>query len=375
MATLLEHMTVSWSVHGLAGNTDCFAVSTSSFASPFLGGYDKEQIRGNSIKFDIDPDNKTLEVPLREVIASTTLQNSQTSLHPGNGSVTMRIDSSTSYLWLPTDMCDASTEAFGLIERADSGFFLVNATTQKRLMQMDPTLTFTIGHGATNSDSLSFRFPYSAFNQYVGAPYYGFNVSYFPIRRAANGSQYVLGRAFLQEAYLIVDWERNKFNLSQASHSNGSSYLIPISGVREGEHRLSGGELASIIISCLVVAIVVFGAWLWQSYQHQPPEPSNQYKEEDESYCKKLELNFIQEAFDRKARLDSGASELDPDNGLLELTGRSWEQELMSTQILEMEGDGALRELGAESVSKPLETVQGESKATKDRVSVHELEA
>lgn len=350
-------------------------MTTPSFASLTLGGYDKEQIQGSSIEFDIDPGNKTLEVPLRQIIASTTLQNSQTSLHSGNGTVTMRIDSSTSYLWLPTDVCDAFTKAFGLIERTDSEFFLVHATTQKQLMQMNPTITFTIGHGATSSDSLSFRFPYSAFNQYVGAPYYGFNVSYFPIRRAANESQYVLGRSFLQEAYLVVDWEKNKFNLSQASHSNGSLYLVPIPGIEEGEHRLSAGELAGIIISCLVVAIVVFAAWLWQSYQHQPLEPSDKFKEEDESYCKKLELDFIQEALDRKARLDSGASELDPDNGLLELTGKSWDQELMSTQILEMEGDGALQELGAESVSRLLQAVQDESRATKDRASLHELEA
>ena len=39
---------------------------------------------------------------------------------------------------------------------------------------------------------------------------------YFPLRRAANDSQYILGRTFLQSAHLIADYDRNIFNLSQA---------------------------------------------------------------------------------------------------------------------------------------------------------------
>src|ERR1019366_4883174 len=38
---------------------------------------------------------------------------------------------------------------------------------------------------------------------------------YFPLKRAANDSQTTLGRAFLQEAYLIVDYERSNFSLYQ----------------------------------------------------------------------------------------------------------------------------------------------------------------
>lgn len=39
---------------------------------------------------------------------------------------------------------------------------------------------------------------------------------------------YVLGRTFLQEIYVVVDYVRNNFSLSQAYPEGGSSRIIPI---------------------------------------------------------------------------------------------------------------------------------------------------
>ena len=39
---------------------------------------------------------------------------------------------------------------------------------------------------------------------------------YFPLRRAQNETQYALGRTFLQQVCLIVDYDRNRFSVSQA---------------------------------------------------------------------------------------------------------------------------------------------------------------
>lgn len=49
-------------------------------------------------------------------------------------------------------------------------------------------------------------------------------VDYFPLRRAADSSQYRIGRAFLQEAYLQVDYERNTFSVFQALFDK---YAVP----------------------------------------------------------------------------------------------------------------------------------------------------
>jgi hypothetical protein len=67
--------------------------------------------------------------------------------------------------------------------------------------------------------------PYDAFDLQLSYPYLP-NTTYadpskyyFPLRQAANETQYVLGRAFLQEAYLITDYERNNFSIHQAVHN------------------------------------------------------------------------------------------------------------------------------------------------------------
>lgn len=66
--------------------------------------------------------------------------------------------------------------------------------------------------------------PYAAFDLELSYPYPHLNATqaspptnYFPLRKAANATQYTLGRSFLQETYLIVDYERNNFSISQAA--------------------------------------------------------------------------------------------------------------------------------------------------------------
>lgn len=64
--------------------------------------------------------------------------------------------------------------------------------------------------------TINIDLPHSTFDLQAGYPIFANSTNYFLIRRAANESQYVIGRAFLQEAYLSVDWERSYFNISQA---------------------------------------------------------------------------------------------------------------------------------------------------------------
>ena len=59
--------------------------------------------------------------------------------------------------------------------------------------------------------------PYAAFDLEVSYPIYRNGTkNYFPIRRATNMSKYALGRAFLQEAYIGVDYESTSFSIHQA---------------------------------------------------------------------------------------------------------------------------------------------------------------
>ena len=99
---------------------------------------------------------------------------------------------------------------------------------------------------------------------------------YFPLKRAANDSQYILGRAFLQEAYITVDYERGRFNVSQAlwndnfpadvrtipsvasagGVSDSSSTNTP-SDSNSGPSGLSTGAIAGIAVAGVAFVVIL----------------------------------------------------------------------------------------------------------------------
>ena len=86
-------------------------------------------------------------------------------------------------------------------------------------MSENAQVTFTIGPSSTGGETVDIVFPYSAFDLQVTYPIVANpNMSYyFPLMKAANDTQYTLGRTFLQEAYLIADYERQNFSVSACS--------------------------------------------------------------------------------------------------------------------------------------------------------------
>jgi hypothetical protein len=113
--------------------------------------------------------------------------------------------------------------------------------------------------------------------------------AYSPMRRAANESQYVIGRAFLPEAYLGVDVERKQFNTSQAksaipmpdadivtimpliSTSNSTDGAQSPSGT--GSHHLSSGTIAGIVIGA-VIGMLLIAALLWALCRRKSRKPT-----------------------------------------------------------------------------------------------------
>lgn len=181
----------------------------------------------------------------------------------GDAGITMAIDSAVSQLWLPTNICDNLASMLGLNYDNATGLYLVNATTRQQLLRNNPQFLFTLGvaNGETSSTTTSttsnattnIALPYSALDAQIGFPIYSNATYYFPIRRAADQSQYVLGRAFLQEAYLAVDWTRGNFTLAQSLHPDGvTENITPIlAPASRNDGRLSGGAIAGIVIGAV----------------------------------------------------------------------------------------------------------------------------
>lgn len=120
-----------------------------------------------------------------------------------------------------------AADAFGLIYDSNTELFLINSTTHKQLQANNPSVVFTVG-GGDGGPSTTIQMHYNAFDLNVGIPLYNSSTPYFPIRRAANASQYTLGRTFLQEAYIIVDWEQSNLTIGQAVAQDKTTDVVPL---------------------------------------------------------------------------------------------------------------------------------------------------
>jgi hypothetical protein len=190
----------------------------------------------------------------------------------------MFIDSTVSELWLPTKVCDKFEDTFGLEYNNDTGLYLVNDTVHANLLARNASITFTLGQKAATADTVNITLPYAAFDLEAKAPYRNLanDTRYFPIRRAYKDKQYILGRTFLQEAYLIVDWERQNFSISQCNWVYGQDKaIVPIispnyrqdgaSAPQPAKH-ISTGPIIGIAIGCgfvfaLIVCLIVWSFW------------------------------------------------------------------------------------------------------------------
>jgi len=197
--------------------------------------------------------------------------------------VFMYIDSTIPEIWLPLDACKAFETAFGLTYDNATNLYLVNDVTHSQLLAESANITFTLGQKKTGGETIDIVLPYAAFDLVAQPPYRGLQNSsnYFPLRRAANESQYVFGRTFLQEAYLVVDWERSNFSVYQCSWVFGaSSHIVPIlppslanstnttAGTpnSSSSKHLGTGEIIGIAVGVgLSVAIIAFLliSWFW----------------------------------------------------------------------------------------------------------------
>lgn len=201
--------------------------------SLILGGYDEGQFIANGLSFPFFHDQeRDLTVGL-QAITSEDGKNNVELLEKG---ILTFIDSTVSQIWLPTEACQLFESTFGIVYDNKSGYYLLTGRQHSQLLDQKPTITFRLGQLASGGKTVDIEIPYSAFDLNISYPFVANNTYYFPLRRAANESQYTLGRTFLQEAYLTVDYGRQNFSVAQrnwdlSSKSKIVSILEPDTGV------------------------------------------------------------------------------------------------------------------------------------------------
>jgi len=185
----------------------------------------------------------------------------------------MYIDSTVAELWLPEPVCSAFEDAFGLQYDNFTGLYLVDDNLHKRLLAENPSVSFFLGQKYSTNATINITFPYSAFDLQASPPYKGLQnvTNYFPIRRATKENQFVLGRTFLQESYLTVDWERQNFSISACNWGSDLSQkqIVPIispqyTGERNKSSSLATGAIIGIALGAgFAVVIMAVGAFFF----------------------------------------------------------------------------------------------------------------
>lgn len=166
-------------------------------ASLTLGGYDASRFHASDITLKLADDNSR---DLVVGIQSISILDSATTLLPNP--ILSFVDATVSHIWLPLQACQAFETAFGIEHDDESDLYLVNETTHQALVARNATLVFAIGKDLINTEVVNITLPYASFDLQVTTAYPNVKnaTRYFPLRRAANDTQYTLGRTFLQEA-------------------------------------------------------------------------------------------------------------------------------------------------------------------------------
>lgn len=171
-----------------------------------MGGYDNARAIPNQLSFSLAPNiSRDLVVGLQSISLNNGTGNTKTLF---SESILTFIDTTVPHIWLPEEACSSFEDAFGLTYNSTIDRYLVNDTLHNSLQKQNFTISFLLSNDTTGDTFVKITLPYSSFDLELGPPFVDTTQNYFPLRRAANASQYTLGRTFLQEAYVFLKIER-----------------------------------------------------------------------------------------------------------------------------------------------------------------------
>ncbi|KAF4453278.1 hypothetical protein F53441_4008 [Fusarium austroafricanum] len=191
------------------------SVNPSMPGSLWLGGYDKNRIIGDVLVSSGSPrgDGITLWDMAIEGVGDHspfTSKSKDDLLGKGNSSISnglkVTVDGCSPYLTLPKSTCDNIAEHLPVNFNKDLGLYLWDTKSERyeRIVNSATALTFSF-ISASNTDPIKIRVPFMHLNLSLSGPIVDNPTPYFPCHVNNNG-RYVLGRAFLQDAFIGANW-------------------------------------------------------------------------------------------------------------------------------------------------------------------------
>ncbi|KAM0282681.1 hypothetical protein ACHAQH_002878 [Verticillium albo-atrum] len=267
-----------------------------------LGGYDESRFTTHNTEFVLGQSGTT-PVALVRGISVTVPEDDAT---PGNWgdarprvlsnmstSFTALFDSSTPFLWLPAQVCDEFADAFNLTYNdtlelytfTDDQFNTFSSgwaySFTFSLSSFDNTDDF--GHPLNTPGVVNITITAAAFAQVLRYPFmneiqYGDpSIPYFPLRRTDNTTDtFIIGRAFMQEAYMVTRYDSDVFAIYQAEFPENPIADIKIVDIDQPENSpypppatrsssrkgLSTAQIVGIVVgvvgACLIAALATW---------------------------------------------------------------------------------------------------------------------
>ena len=207
--------------------------------SLILGGYDQSRMLGDVGTFDLGGQSNSQ--PLVKMVDATIGMEQGASAFSTSSigsllrsdvgpAVKMVLNPTVPYMFLPPDMCDAIANWLPLIYQPDLGLYTWNYNDPKTFMIPTSPAFLSFTFQQSSNANFTIKVPFSLLNLTLEQPLSDMPKSYFPCHSApATDGTYHLGRAFMQAAYLAINWEAKKFFVAQAPGPNsGGSNVVSI---------------------------------------------------------------------------------------------------------------------------------------------------
>jgi len=172
---------------------------SNAYGSLVLGGYDTGRYSGTPLSMAMGSDDgRELVVGIQGIEYQDVSRSTLLLQTP----ILAALDSTQPYIWLPADTCSLFEAAFGITWNDTAQMYLLNSTLHTTLLAQNASVTFKLGAATSGGNTTSITLSYGAFDLTASYPLATNSTPYFPLKRAANSTQYTLGRAFMKPIYL-----------------------------------------------------------------------------------------------------------------------------------------------------------------------------
>lgn len=180
-------------------------------------------------------------------------------------SISALISSDIAEIWLPHTACSQLESAYGLQWNSSLNLYLLNQSQSDDLNRRKPIMQFQLAPIASTDplEAVAIDVPWNFLMQNITIANQVY--TYFAIRHAADESQFVLGRTFLQAAHLVVNHDNNSFLLRPARFPGNQKAIQSIDLDLRKSTTVTPGIIAGAVVGCVLsLALVVCGIFLYR---------------------------------------------------------------------------------------------------------------